>query len=97
MAAIGIDYGTSNSEVAFFDGEEHHFITLDPQQAASNKIRSSVFIYYDDELPMPPASAVEALVGVPADCLELGHLPRQDGFSGALLCPTTHPCHHSLN
>ena len=62
MAAIGIDYGTSNSEVAFFDGEEHHFITLDPQQAASNKIRSSVFIYYDDELPMPPASAVEAKV-----------------------------------
>ena len=54
MAAIGIDYGTSNSEVIFFDGQQHHFIKLDPDQEATNKIRSSVFIYYDGELPLPP-------------------------------------------
>ncbi|MCU7556069.1 Hsp70 family protein [Alteromonas sp. ASW11-19] len=62
MAAIGIDYGTSNSEVAWFDGKQSQFISLDPLQATSNKIRSSVFIYYEDELPTPPASAVEAKV-----------------------------------
>jgi hypothetical chaperone protein len=60
MAAIGIDYGTSNSEVIYFDGTEHHYITLDPLQESSNKIRSSIFIYYEDELPVPPAPVVEA-------------------------------------
>ena len=62
MAAIGIDYGTSNSEVIYFDGQEHHFIKLDPDQDGTNKIRSSVFIYYDGELPIPPDSVVEAKV-----------------------------------
>ena len=60
MAAIGIDYGTSNSEVIYFDGKEHHYIKLDPLQESSNKIRSSIFIYYEDELPIPPAPVVEA-------------------------------------
>ena len=63
MAAIGIDYGTSNSEVAYFDGRQHHFIQLDPSVEAANKIRSSVFVYYEDELPLPPASLIEAKVG----------------------------------
>jgi hypothetical chaperone protein len=62
MAAIGIDYGTSNSEVVYFDGQEHHYIKLDPSLEAVNKIRSSVFIYYKDDLPVPPASVVEAKV-----------------------------------
>jgi hypothetical chaperone protein len=62
MAAIGIDYGTSNSEVVYFDGQKHHFIKLDPSLEAANKIRSSVFIYYQDELPIPPASVVEVKV-----------------------------------
>jgi hypothetical chaperone protein len=62
MAAIGIDYGTSNSEVIFFDGQQHHFIKLDPSQSAANKIRSSVFIYYDGELPRPPIPTIEAKV-----------------------------------
>ncbi|WJG10291.1 Hsp70 family protein [Aliiglaciecola sp. LCG003] len=62
MAAIGIDYGTSNSEVAFFDGHKHHFFKLDPSLDATNKIRSSVFIYYEDDLPLPPASIIEAKV-----------------------------------
>ena len=62
MAAIGIDYGTSNSEVVYFDGQQHHFIKLDPAQAASNKIRSSVFIYYEGELPLPPDTVIEAKV-----------------------------------
>ncbi|MDT0629521.1 Hsp70 family protein [Alteromonas sp. W364] len=62
MAAIGIDYGTSNSEVVYFDGQKHHYIRLDPSLENSNKIRSSVFIYYKDELPTPPASAIEAKV-----------------------------------
>jgi hypothetical chaperone protein len=62
MAAIGIDYGTSNSEVIFFDGQQHHFIKLDPDQDRANKIRSSVFIYYDGDLPVPPDSVVEAKV-----------------------------------
>jgi hypothetical chaperone protein len=62
MAAIGIDYGTSNSEVVYFDGQQHHFIKLDPSLEQANKIRSSVFIYYQDELPMPPAPLVEAKV-----------------------------------
>lgn len=59
MAAIGIDYGTSNSEVVYFDGEHHRYIKLDPLQDQSNKIRSSIFIYYEDELPIPPAAVVE--------------------------------------
>ncbi|MFQ3248420.1 MAG: putative chaperone protein [Glaciecola sp.] len=62
MAAIGIDYGTSNSEVVYFDGTQHQFIKLDPNVENSNKIRSSVFVYYKDELPRPPASAIEAKV-----------------------------------
>ena len=62
MAAIGIDYGTSNSEVAYFDGQQHHFIKLDPKVEAANKIRSSVFVYYEDELPLPHASLIEAKV-----------------------------------
>lgn len=60
MTAIGIDYGTSNSEAVFFDGQQHHYIKLDPEQDGVNKIRSSVFIYYQDELPVPPAEVVEA-------------------------------------
>lgn len=62
MAAIGIDYGTSNSEVVFFDGQQHHFIKLDPDQEAINKIRSSVFIYYKDELPVPPIPIIKAKI-----------------------------------
>lgn len=62
MAAIGIDYGTSNSEVTFFDGHTHHFIKLDPELATGNKIRSLVFIHYEDELPLPPVSMIEAKV-----------------------------------
>ena len=62
MAAIGIDYGTSNSEVVYFDGEQHHYIQLDPLLEGSNKIRSSIFIYYEDDLPIPPAPIVEAKV-----------------------------------
>ncbi|MEH6709879.1 MAG: Hsp70 family protein, partial [Paraglaciecola polaris] len=62
MAAIGIDYGTSNSEVSYFDGQQHHFIKLDPNIDGANKIRSSVFIYYENELPTPPTSMIEAKV-----------------------------------
>lgn len=62
MATIGIDYGTSNSEVAYYDGKNHHFIHLDPNVDGTNKIRSSVFIYYEDELPLPSASIIEAKV-----------------------------------
>ncbi|MBU2876825.1 Hsp70 family protein [Aliiglaciecola lipolytica] len=62
MAAIGIDYGTSNSEVVFFDGKKHQFIKLDPDLDAANKIRSSVFIYYEDDLPLPPIGIIEAKV-----------------------------------
>jgi hypothetical chaperone protein len=62
MTAIGIDYGTSNSEVVYFDGVTHQHIKLDPLVDASNKIRSSVFIYFEDELPPPPDAMVEAKV-----------------------------------
>lgn len=62
MAAIGIDYGTSNSEVVYFDGQTHQFVKLDPNVNESNKIRSSVFVYYKDDLPRPPADAIEAKV-----------------------------------
>ncbi|WP_299080584.1 Hsp70 family protein [uncultured Paraglaciecola sp.] len=62
MAAIGIDYGTSNSEVVYFDGQQHHFVKLDPSLEAANKIRSSVFIYYTGELPRPPIPMIEAKV-----------------------------------
>ena len=37
MISIGIDYGTSNSEVAFFDGQKHQFIKLDPSEYTANK------------------------------------------------------------
>ena len=47
MAAIGIDYGTSNSEVVFFDGEKYQYFELDQHVENSNKIRSSIFIYYE--------------------------------------------------
>lgn len=62
MAAIGIDYGTSNSEAIYFDGHQHHFIKLDPTQSDINKIRSSVFVYYQDDLPQPPDGVIEAKV-----------------------------------
>jgi hypothetical chaperone protein len=62
MAAIGIDYGTSNSEVVYFDGQQHQFIKLDPAVDNANKIRSSVFIYYEDDLPNPPIPIIEAKV-----------------------------------
>ena len=62
MTAIGIDYGTSNSEVVYFDGATHRHIKLDPSLEQGNKIRSSVFIYFEDELPPPPDAMVEAKV-----------------------------------
>lgn len=62
MAAVGIDYGTSNSEVVYFDGQQHQYIKLDPNLDGANKIRSSVFVYYEDELPLPPTSIIEAKV-----------------------------------
>jgi hypothetical chaperone protein len=62
MAAIGIDYGTSNSEVIYFDGQNHQLIKLDPEQEGANKIRSSVFIYYDGELPLPPIPLIEGKI-----------------------------------
>ncbi|MCG7641457.1 MULTISPECIES: Hsp70 family protein [unclassified Alteromonas] len=62
MTAIGIDYGTSNSEVVYFDGTAHQHIKLDPLDKKGNKIRSSVFIYFEDELPPPPDAMVEAKV-----------------------------------
>ena len=62
MTAIGIDYGTSNSEVVYFDGATHQHIKLDPLDKKGNKIRSSVFIYFEDELPPPPDAMVEAKV-----------------------------------
>lgn len=62
MTAIGIDYGTSNSEVVYFDGQQYQLIELDPLSDTPCKIRSSVFVYYPDELPLPPAELVEAKV-----------------------------------
>jgi hypothetical chaperone protein len=62
MTAIGIDYGTSNSEVVYFDGATHKHIKLDPLVKEGSKIRSSVFIYFEDELPPPPDEMVEVKV-----------------------------------
>lgn len=62
MVTIGIDYGTSNSEVVFFDGQQHHFIELDQDSKTPFKIRSSVFIYYEDDLPMPPVEVIQQKV-----------------------------------
>ena len=59
MAAVGIDYGTSNSEVVYYDGTNHQFIELDPLAKSSNKIRSSIFFYYEDGLPLPQPEMVE--------------------------------------
>lgn len=59
MVTIGIDYGTSNSEVVWFDGQQHHYIELDKDSKTPFKIRSSVFIYYEDELPMPPVEVIQ--------------------------------------
>lgn len=91
MAAIGIDYGTSNSEVVYFDGKQHHHIKLDPLTHHSNKIRSSVFIYYEDELPPPPADRVEAkvsqlqrVIGEQIDKAKQGYYSAQDPKEQAL-------------
>lgn len=62
MTAIGIDYGTSNSEAVYFDGATHRHIKLDPLIKHGSKIRSSVFIYFEDELPPPPDEMVEVKV-----------------------------------
>lgn len=62
MVTIGIDYGTSNSECVLFDGKDHHFVELDPDSKTPFKIRSSVFIYYEDDLPMPPVEVIEEKV-----------------------------------
>lgn len=62
MVTIGIDYGTSNSEVVLFDGNEHHYIELDKDSPTPFKIRSSVFIYYEDDLPLPPVEVIQEKV-----------------------------------
>jgi len=62
MVTVGIDYGTSNSEVVLFDGKEHHYIELDRESKTPFKIRSSVFIYYEDDLPLPPVEVIEEKV-----------------------------------
>ena len=62
MLTIGIDYGTSNSEVVLFDGQKHHYIELDQDSNTPFKIRSSVFIYYEDDLPLPPVEVIEEKV-----------------------------------
>ena len=62
MVTIGIDYGTSNSEVVWFDGNQHHYIELDKDSKTPFKIRSSVFIYYEDDLPLPPVEVIEEKV-----------------------------------
>ena len=62
MITIGIDYGTSNSEVVFYDGTEHQYVELDSASKTPYKIRSSVFIYYEDDLPLPPVSVIEEQV-----------------------------------
>ena len=59
MVTVGIDYGTSNSEVVLFDGKEHHYIELDRESKTPFKIRSSVFIYYEDDLPLPPVEVIK--------------------------------------
>jgi len=59
MVTVGIDYGTSNSEVVLFDGKEHHYIELDKDSKTPFKIRSSVFIYYEDDLPLPPVEVID--------------------------------------
>lgn len=59
MVTIGIDYGTSNSEVVLFDGQQHHYIELDKDSKTPFKIRSSVFIYYEDDLPLPPVEVIQ--------------------------------------
>ena len=62
MVTLGIDYGTSNSEVVLFDGETHHYIELDKDSKTPFKIRSSVFIYYEDDLPLPPVEVIQEKV-----------------------------------
>lgn len=62
MITVGIDYGTSNSEVVWFDGKEHHYIELDSDSRTPFKIRSSVFIYYEDDLPLPPVEVIQQKV-----------------------------------
>lgn len=62
MVTLGIDYGTSNSEVVLFDGESHHYIELDKESKTPFKIRSSVFIYYEDDLPLPPVEVIQEKV-----------------------------------
>jgi len=62
MVTLGIDYGTSNSEVVLFDGQQHHYIELDKESKTPFKIRSSVFIYYEDDLPLPPVEVIEEKV-----------------------------------
>ncbi|WP_026376325.1 Hsp70 family protein [Aestuariibacter salexigens] len=64
MTAIGIDYGTSNSEVVYFDGQGSTRIKLDPLDPDNDKIRSSVFIYFENDLPAPPKDAIEAKVSL---------------------------------
>lgn len=62
MVTLGIDYGTSNSEVVLFDGQSHHYIELDKESKTPFKIRSSVFIYYEDDLPLPPVEVIQEKV-----------------------------------
>ncbi len=62
MVTLGIDYGTSNSEVVLFDGQSHHYVELDKDSKTPFKIRSSVFIYYEDDLPLPPVEVIQEKV-----------------------------------
>ncbi len=83
MVTIGIDYGTSNSEVVWFDGNQHHYIELDKDSKTPFKIRSSVFIYYEDDLPLPPVEVIEEKVQRLKNSIQMQLDKAKDKYSEA--------------
>ncbi len=49
MTRIGLDFGTTNSGAAVYDGDQLHILTLDPD-AASSVIRSVIYLTRDHDL-----------------------------------------------
>ena len=50
MLSIGIDFGTSNSSVAVYDGREIRLLALDPQARDPRVMRSLLYITRDGEI-----------------------------------------------
>jgi hypothetical chaperone protein len=61
MIKLGIDFGTTNSSVAYFDGDKLHSIQLDPESENPNVLPSLIWIDREYQTKLGSHAAVEYL------------------------------------